>query len=293
MSKNGRAKKNRKSEQELKELTGGELKMNGKISERLNTIKAFLAVIAAAGILFSSVSVCAAPQTMPDGQVFDPAFYAATYPDVAAAMGTDPAMLYQHYVQFGKAEGRLPYAVDSEALKAQQAAAQQQALLQQRQAAIQAAVKNGARTHSYSRGLTAQQAAQADAVAQQIANAILANPAYSTDLQRVNAAAQAVAGFCARSAYGNDPNRYYRTPYGVFVAGVYTCAGSTRALGRVLDYMGYTWTHTNENQWSHQWCVLTMDGQTGFADGMGGFAGYGAMHSGMTIPGVGVIYFAE
>lgn len=293
MSKNGRAKKNRKSEQELKELTGGELKMNGKISGRLNTIKAFLAVIAAAGILFSSVSVCAAPQTMPDGQVFDPAFYAATYPDVAAAMGTDPAMLYQHYVQFGKAEGRLPYAVDSEALKAQQAAAQQQALLQQRQAAIQAAVKNGARTHSYSRGLTAQQAAQADAVAQQIANAILANPAYSTDLQRVNAAAQAVAGFCARSAYGNDPNRYYRTPYGVFVAGVYTCAGSTRALGRVLDYMGYTWTHTNENQWSHQWCVLTMDGQTGFADGMGGFAGYGAMHSGMTIPGVGVIYFAE
>ncbi|MBQ6362655.1 MAG: hypothetical protein IJI62_01495 [Lachnospiraceae bacterium] len=267
--------------------------MNGKISGRLNTIKAFLAVIAAAGILFSSVSVCAAPQTMPDGQVFDPAFYAATYPDVAAAMGTDPAMLYQHYVQFGKAEGRLPYAVDSEALKAQQAAAQQQALLQQRQAAIQAAVKNGARTHSYSRGLTAQQAAQADAVAQQIANAILANPAYSTDLQRVNAATQAVAGFCARSAYGNDPNRYYRTPYGVFVAGVYTCAGSTRALGRVLDYMGYTWTHTNENQWSHQWCVLTMDGQTGFADGMGGFAGYGAMHSGMTIPGVGVIYFAE
>ena len=271
---------------------------NGRIS--IEALKTLLAVIAAAGILFSSVSVCAAPQTMPDGQIFDPAFYAATYPDVAAAMGTDPAALYQHYVQFGKAEGRLPYAVDSEALKAQQAAAQQQALLQQqqallqqRQAAIQAAVKNGARTHSYSRGLTAQQAAQADAVAQQIANAILANPAYSTDLQRVNAAAQAVAGFCARSAYGNDPNRYYRTPYGVFVAGVYTCAGSTRALGRVLDYMGYTWTHTNENQWSHQWCVLTMDGQTGFADGMGGFAGYGAMHSGMTIPGVGVIYFAE
>ena len=90
-------------------------------------LKTFLAVIAAAGILFSSVSVCAAPQTMPDGQIFDPVFYAATYPDVAAAMGTDPGALYQHYVQFGKAEGRLPYAIDSEALKAQQAAAQQRA----------------------------------------------------------------------------------------------------------------------------------------------------------------------
>ena len=56
---------------------------------------------------------------------------------------------------------------------------------------------------------------------------------------------------------------------GVFVAGVYTCAGTTRALGRVLDYMGYSWQHVNENKWSHQWCIVTMDGQAGYADGMG------------------------
>ena len=52
----------------------------------------------------------AAPQTMPDGGTFDAEFYASTYPDVAAALGTDATILYQHYLLAGKAEGRLPYA---------------------------------------------------------------------------------------------------------------------------------------------------------------------------------------
>ena len=67
------------------------------------------------------------------------------------------------------------------------------------------------------------------------------------------------------------------------MAGVYTCAGTTRALGRVLDYMGYGWQHVNENKWVHQWCIMTMDGQTRYADGMGGIAGYGEMVNGMTM----------
>lgn len=41
---------------------------------------------------------------------FDAAFYAKTYPDVANALGTDATVLYQHYVNFGKAEGRKPNA---------------------------------------------------------------------------------------------------------------------------------------------------------------------------------------
>lgn len=71
--------------------------------------------------LFSLLMVCfmflscsatsfAAPKTMSDGQTFDAEFYASQYPDVAAAIGNDEAKLYEHYVQFGKAEGRLPYA---------------------------------------------------------------------------------------------------------------------------------------------------------------------------------------
>jgi len=46
--------------------------------------------------------------TIPAG--FDAAFYAASYPDVVAALGTDPATLYLHYVNFGQKEGRKPNA---------------------------------------------------------------------------------------------------------------------------------------------------------------------------------------
>ena len=53
----------------------------------------------------------AGPKQMADGGLFDAAYYAATYPDVVAAFGTDEAMLYNHYVLYGKAEGRLPYAM--------------------------------------------------------------------------------------------------------------------------------------------------------------------------------------
>ena len=58
----------------------------------------------------SALPAMAAPETMPDGGTFDAEFYAATYPDVAAAVGTDTNTLYQHYLLAGKAEGRLPYA---------------------------------------------------------------------------------------------------------------------------------------------------------------------------------------
>lgn len=44
-----------------------------------------------------------------DAGSFDPVYYAALYPDVAAAVGTSPEALYNHYVNFGQKEGRIPY----------------------------------------------------------------------------------------------------------------------------------------------------------------------------------------
>ncbi|MDE7031219.1 MAG: CapA family protein, partial [Lachnospiraceae bacterium] len=57
-------------------------------------------------MLASSTTVCAAPERMPDGTIFDADYYAQTYPDVAMVTGTDSAALYQHYINFGKSEGR-------------------------------------------------------------------------------------------------------------------------------------------------------------------------------------------
>lgn len=54
----------------------------------------------------TAMTAYAAPKTMPDGGTFDAEFYAETYPDVKAAVGTNEADLYNHYLQYGKAEGR-------------------------------------------------------------------------------------------------------------------------------------------------------------------------------------------
>lgn len=111
---------------------------------------------------------------------------------------------------------------------------------------------------------------QEETVAQQIADSITGN----SDLEKVRQAAQIVAEYSWNAVYTTeDPD--YQTAYGVLCKGVYTCAGSTRALGLVLECMGYSWSHVNENQWSHQWCSVVMDGQQGWADGMGGIADYG------------------
>ncbi len=114
---------------------------------------------------------------------------------------------------------------------------------------------------------------QALAVAQEIANSI---PKYETssDSARVAAAAWKVSQYCNKGTYTTEGSDYY-TAYGVFISGEYSCAGATRALGMVLECMGYEWEHVNENQWTHQWCKLEMDGRIGWADGQMGGAGYG------------------
>ena len=51
---------------------------------------------------------------------FDAAYYAARYPDVVAALGSDPAILRAHYNAFGKTEGRFPNAAQEQAARSQQ-----------------------------------------------------------------------------------------------------------------------------------------------------------------------------
>lgn len=75
--------------------------MKGKI---IRTMAVILAVT-----IMSGTTVFAAPKTMSDGGIFDPEYYAQQNPDVVAALGTDENILYQHYLNNGKSEGRLPY----------------------------------------------------------------------------------------------------------------------------------------------------------------------------------------
>ena len=117
---------------------------------------------------------------------------------------------------------------------------------------------------------------QADAVARNIATRVLSDGSLTTDLDKIRKASSIIyREYIVNNTYGTDANKYYRGPYGVFIAGIHTCAGGARALGRVLDFMGYDWEHANPNQWTHQWCIVNMDGKTGYADAMGYGCGFG------------------
>ncbi|MDR0518627.1 MAG: InlB B-repeat-containing protein [Clostridiales Family XIII bacterium] len=100
-----------------------------------------------------------------------------------------------------------------------------------------------------------------------IAQAIAKNSKkQKTTMDRLQAAADSVAAYYNQCEY-TSKSKTYNIAQGVFVDGTATCAGATRALGMVLDYMGYKWKHMNPNKWTHQWCkVYTKDGVM-WADG--------------------------
>ena len=94
------------------------------------------------------------------------------------------------------------------------------------------------------------------------------------DIEKVSRAAYIVSAFTSRASYSMS-GPYYSKPYGVFIAKECSCSGCTRALGMVLTIMGFDWVHVNENQYTHQWISLKMDGKKGYADGQIGMVGYG------------------
>lgn len=58
-------------------------------------------------VLGSGMTAHATPARMADGTLFDSDYYAETYPDLMEAYGRNTRKLYQHYVNHGKAEGRV------------------------------------------------------------------------------------------------------------------------------------------------------------------------------------------
>ena len=60
--------------------------------------------------LASGMTTLAAPKQMSDGTTFDAEYYRQNNPDVERVYGTKEADLYRHYVEYGKREGRKPYA---------------------------------------------------------------------------------------------------------------------------------------------------------------------------------------
>ena len=66
---------------------------------------------------------------------------------------------------------------------------------------------------------------------------------------------------------------HYNDPYGYLVLGVASCAGCTRATGLCLNVLGIPYEHVNENQWSHQWCRVNVNGTYWICDAYGLYCG--------------------
>ncbi len=66
----------------------------------------FMMAMAMVMVAGSGITVQASPERMPDGTLFDSDYYAETYPDLMQIFGRDTTKLYQHYKNYGKAEGR-------------------------------------------------------------------------------------------------------------------------------------------------------------------------------------------
>lgn len=62
---------------------------------------------------------------------------------------------------------------------------------------------------------------------------------------------------------------HYNDAYGYLVSHVASCAGSARTTGLCLNMLGMNYEHVNENQWSHQWCRVNIDGVMWIVDPYG------------------------
>lgn len=194
---------------------------------------------------------------------FDPTFYAAAYPDVAAACGTEEAALLRHYLDFGQGEGRRAsvFAWPGEDL----------ALTNEQIRMVWSPVplEELSNYKSLKKKMTDEEFAEAYAAALELVTPVAFSPR-SEQLKYIAVSLRAM--FDQGMAYSMSAE-HYNDPYGYFVLGAASCAGCTRATGLCLNILGIPYEHVNENQYTHQWCRVEVDGEYWICDAYGLYCG--------------------
>lgn len=206
------------------------------------------------------MGVVSVPESAMAAEKFDPAFYATTYADVTAALGTDPKALYDHYITYGQKEGRLPYAnatpgasvdgiVDTKVVATPQATQADTGIVPISQLANYKSLKKNMTDAEF-------QAAYNEALK-------IVQPLVGKDRQTqlTSISSTLRARFDAGMSYSTDA-AHYNDAYGYLILGSVSCAGSARTTGLCLNMLGIPYEHVNENQWSHQWCRVNMGNGT-------------------------------
>lgn len=198
---------------------------------------------------------------------FDPVYYSTAYPDVAAALGTDPQVLLNHYLTFGINEGRYPY----------EGAAPGEAVEEMTETAVDSEsgtsglvpMSQLANLSSIRKKATNEELAQAYNIAAQLVTPYIG---LSREEQLYGVAVSIREIFDSGMSYSMS-SAHYNDPYGYFVLGSASCAGCTRATGMCLNMLGIPYEHVNENQYSHQWCRVEVNGTYWICDAFGLYCG--------------------
>ena len=226
--------------------------------------------IATITLLGSGTTALAAPETVPGTDlIFDSEYYAANNPDVVAILGTDTDALLQHYISFGASEGRLPYAPSQDT----------------NETANPTPTDSTLPTETVFTPVPMDQLANLKSLQKKASNDELAQ-AYNIALQMVTPYAnlsqeEQLLGIATSIRQYFDYNNmaystsdaHYNDPYGYFVLGSASCAGCTRATGLCLNILGIPYEHVNENQWTHQWCRVNINGTYWICDAYGLYCG--------------------
>lgn len=201
------------------------------------------------------MGVVSVPNDAMAAEKFDPAFYAATYADVTAALGTDPNALYDHYNTYGKSEGRQPYA-NAPAGADVDGIASTTVVVPAAQPADTGIVPIDklANYKSLKKNMTDAEFQAAYNEALKIVQPLVGKDK-TTQLTSIMSTLR--ARFDAGMSYSTDA-AHYNDAYGYLILGSVSCAGSARTTGLCLNMLGYPYEHVNENQWSHQWCRVAV-----------------------------------
>lgn len=179
---------------------------------------------------------------------FDPYYYASSYADVTASLGTDPEILYQHYLNYGMKEGRYPFHGAKPGQKVD-------GIKENANAAMIPTVINGsfqpvplnqlANYKSIKKRMTDSEFQQAYDIAVQI---VTPYAGLSREEQMYRIILALNDWYYSNGTEYSMSNDHYNDPYGFFIAGTASCSGTTRATGLCLNILGIPYEHVNENQ---------------------------------------------
>ena len=194
---------------------------------------------------------------------FDAGYYAENNPDVVAVYGTDEAPLIRHYLNSGMAEGRKPSEQgepgDSLDLTEEQ----------MQMAWTPVPIANLANYKSIKKRMTDSEFESAYQEALKIVTPVAFA---SKEEQLIHIASSLRQMFDTQMTYSMSAD-HYNDPYGYLVLHSASCAGCVRATGLCLNILAIPYEHVNENQYSHQWCRVEVNGTYWICDAFGLYCG--------------------